>query len=186
MTKPQATLRRGITKTGWIAISVIALAIVIGSVVFALTNKSSTRPPGSLPNGDVPPKSSVAVIDNCTDVGQIEPSSIVLNCGSGGGTASTLTWSQWAAEGAVGRGTVNLLTCNPTCASGQDVAYQISLTLSEPVRAASGARYFTRITLSFIGVAPSGFARTAVYKDCYDTPPAPDLPRCPADERGAT
>jgi hypothetical protein len=186
VTRPQATLRKSISRTGWITISGIALAIVIGSVAFALSNKSSTQPPASLLHGNVQPQSSVAVIDNCDNVGKVEPSSIVLNCGSGGGTASRLAWSQWTTTKAVGRGTVNLLNCVPNCASGQDVAYQISLTLSEPVRAASGARYFTRITLSFLRTPSAGIARSAVYKDCFDTPPAPDLPKCPADEQGAT
>jgi len=186
VTKPRPAMPRVITKTGWIAISAAALAILIGSVAFALTNTSSTAPPGSLPNGDVPPQSSAAVVDDCYDAGKIEPGSITLNCGSGGATASRLTWSRWTADEAIGQGTVNVLNCNPTCASGPDVAYQAGVTLSEPVRAASGARLFTRVTLLFLGKAPAGLGRTAVYKDCFDLPPAPDLPRCPADEQGAT
>jgi hypothetical protein len=186
MTKPGANMLKSINKAGWTAISAVALAVVIASMVFALTTKTSTTPPSSLPNGDVQPQSSVAVIDNCLNVGRIEPASIVLYCGTGAGIANGLIWSQWTADKAVGRGTVNLVDCNPNCANGPDVAYQISLTLSEPVRAASGARYFTRVTVSFLSKAPAGVARTAVFKECFDTPPAPDLPKCPADEQGAT
>jgi hypothetical protein len=167
-----------------LSIAVLALVLIVGSIVFAVTHKGGTSPPSTLPQGDVPPQSSVSIIDDCASAGRVEPSSIMLLCGSGGATASSLSWSQWTSEHAVGLGVVNILSCVPNCANGTESAYRVSLTLSEPVRAQSGALYFTRITLSYLDKSPTG-ARNVVYKDCYDTPPAPFLPKCPADEQGA-
>lgn len=85
---------------------------------------------------------------------------------------------------AEGQGTVNEVSCVPNCADGKEVAYSANLTLSEPVTAKSGKEYFTRITVSYIGKGPNG-AITELYKDCFDTPPAPFVLACPADEQGA-
>jgi hypothetical protein len=167
------------------SVAAIALALIAGSVAFAVTHTESTSPPSTLPNGDAKPQSTVAIIDDCGNVGRIEPSSIMLLCGDGTATATSLSWTQWTSQQAIGKGQVNIVNCVPDCANGTDIAYHVTLRLSEPVRAHSGARYFTRIALSYLGKGPSG-ARTSVYKDCYDAPPAPYLPQCPADEQGAT
>jgi hypothetical protein len=180
-----AGIARSRRKIILVSIAVVALALIAGSITFAVRHTNGTSPPPTLPTGDVSPQSNVSVIDDCANAGRVEPSSIMLLCGSGGATASSLSWSQWTSDQAVGRGLVNILNCVPSCANGTESAYRASLILSEPVRASSGAEYFTRITVSFLDKGPSG-ARNAVYKDCYDSPPAPFLPKCPADEQGAT
>jgi hypothetical protein len=180
------TSRSRITGTAIrLSIAILALAVIGGSIAFAVTYTDNTSAPSTLPKGDVPPQSTVSVIDDCASSGRIEPSSITLLCGDGGATASSLSWSQWTSKQAIGRGVVNILSCVPNCVNGSESAYGVRLTLSEPVRARSGALYFTRITLSYLGSSPPTGPRSAVYKDCYDTPPAPFLPKCPANEQGA-
>ena len=84
---------------------------------------------------------------------------------------------------AAGQGTVNEVSCIPDCADGKDVAYRAKLLLSEPVKAANGKEYFTRIAVSFTSKGPNG-SSSQLFKDCFDTSPAPYIPPCPADERG--
>jgi hypothetical protein len=162
----------------WLSFGVIVLAVVVVSVVLAITHTSGSSEPAFTRPGDVTPQSNVAIIDNCANAGRVEPGTIQLTCGSGTTVAEGLSWSQWSSEMADGHGVIDEVSCVPSCAKGKDVAYKVALTLSEPVRAQSGARYFTRITVTYLGKSPPG-ARTMVYTDCYVSPPAPYLPKCP-------
>ena len=107
-----------------------------------------------------------------------------LTCGDGTVVANSVTWSQWGATTATGHGTVNEVSCVPDCADGKDVAYQVTVTLSRPVKAGNGKEYFVRITLTFTGDHPGG-SSTQIFKACADTPPAPYIPACPPGDQGA-
>jgi hypothetical protein len=166
------------SKAIWLSVGGTVLALVIVAIIFAITHKNgSSEPPFTRP-GDVTPQSKVAIIDNCANAGRVEPGTIQLTCGSGTTVAQGLSWSQWSQGAATGHGTINEVSCVPNCAKGKDVAYRVALTLSKPVRAHSGARYFTRITVTYLGKSPTG-TRTVGYTDCYVSPPAPYLPQCP-------
>jgi hypothetical protein len=167
-------------------IAAIVLAVALVSIlVFAIGHKNSTSPPVTQASGNVQPQSAVLVNDNCDNPGRIEPVSIQLTCGDGTAYANHLSWRQWSRETAIGTGTINVVNCVPDCANGQDVAYRMRLELSEPVRAGSGAYYFTRVNVLYLDRGPSG-AHMTVYKDCFDTPPAPFVPRCPPNCQGGT
>jgi hypothetical protein len=167
----------------WLATGAVVVVAVALSVTFAITHTNGTSAPTG-PSGNVQPQSGLQVIDDCANTGRIEPVSIILACGTGSTVAHRLRWTEWDSDTAVGTGSIDEVSCVPNCASGADITYHVRLTLSAPVRAGSGTRYFTLITVSYLGKGPSG-SRTTVYKDCYDTPPAPYLPRCPASEQGA-
>jgi hypothetical protein len=162
---------------------VVLLAVAAVAVIFGVSYHSSKSAPAAMPSGDAPPASSVLVDDDCANTGRYEPTTITFTCGDGTAAAQDLSWSRWGASEAVGHGTVNQVSCVPNCANGQDVSYRVQLTLSEPIKAASGTAYFTRITVTFLGSSPPGGSRTEMFKDCSDSPPAPYVPRCPADER---
>lgn len=164
-----------------LSISVTALVVVLLAVVFAIIHTNGSPEPSFGRPGDVAPQSNVAIIDNCANAGRVEPKTIQLTCGDGTAVAEALSWSQWSSETAIGHGIIDEVSCIPDCANGQNVSYKVALTLSKPVHAASGARYFTRIAVAYLGKSPTG-ARTAVYTDCYASPPAPYLPRCPASK----
>lgn len=168
----------------WLAVGALGLVAIALSITFAVNHTNGTSGPSDVSPGNVQPQSNVLIIDNCYEEGRFEPVTIQLACGDGTAVANNLTWSQWTSTMAAGRGTVNEVSCVPNCADGKDVAYSAKLTLSEPVMAKSGKEYFTRITVSYIGKGPNG-AGTELYKDCFDTPPAPFIPACPADEQGA-
>jgi hypothetical protein len=173
--------RRGWSRTRrvWVIVGAVAVALAIGAIAFAITNKSPTSPPAVLANGNVTPQSNVSVVANCSSAGIIEPATIDLLCGDGTAAATSLSWSQWGSQEALGQGTVNVVNCLPNCASGHDVAYRVTVTLSKPVRTASGTIDFTRIAVSYNGKGPSG-THNAVYQDCYFEPPAQYIPKCPA------
>lgn len=164
-------------KAIWLSCGVAVLAVIMAAAVFAITHKNGSSQPSSTRPGDVAPQSHVAIIDNCANAGRVEPGTIQLTCGSGTTVAQGLSWSQWSSEMAAGHGVINEVSCIPNCAKGKDIAYRVALTLSKPVRAQSGAHYFTRITVTYLGKSPSG-TRTVAYSDCYVSPPAPYLPKC--------
>jgi hypothetical protein len=165
----------------WLSAGVVTLAAVILAIVFAIVHTNGSPEPLFRRPGNVEPQSSVAIIDNCANAGRVEPRTIELACGDGTAVAEDLSWSQWSSGLAVGHGIVDEVNCVPDCANGQDVSYRAALTLTKPVRADSGARYFTRIVVAYLGKNPGG-TRTAVYADCYASPPAPYLPRCQASQ----
>jgi len=179
LTKSSSHGKRPGTRRVWVLVCAVAVALAIGAIVFAITNKSPTSPPGVLAHGNVTPQSNVAVVADCSSAGIIEPATIDLLCGNGTAAATSLQWSQWSSQQAVGQGTVNVVSCVPTCAKGPDVAYRVTITLSEPVRTASGSVDFTRIAVTYDGKGPSG-VHSAVYQDCFFTPPAQYIPKCPA------
>jgi hypothetical protein len=168
----------------WLAAGALGFVAVALAVIFAVRHTNGTSGPSDVVSGNAQPQSDVLIVDDCTDEGRFEPTTIQLTCGDGTAVAGNLTWSEWNSTIAVGQGTVNEVSCVPDCADGKDVVYSAKFTLSEPVRAESGKEYFTRVAISYIGKGPNG-ASTALYKDCFDTPPAPFIPACPADERGA-
>jgi len=188
MAETREGMRKWKIRIIWLSSGVIAAAAIALSVTFAATHTNGNSGPSDISPGNVQPKSNVLLSDECgfnNDEGLYEPATIILTCGDGSAVANSLTWSQWGSNTAIGQGTVNEMSCVPDCAEGKDAAYRANLELSEPVKAEDGHEYFTRIAISIVGNAPSGYS-SQLFKDCADSPVAPYIPRCPADEQGAT
>ena len=60
-----------------------------------------------------------------------EPAVIYFS-GDAGNVAYDLTWTTWNDQSAVGRGTRNELSCEPSCATGTSTPYPVTITLSDP------------------------------------------------------
>jgi hypothetical protein len=151
-------------------------------VVFSSLALSACTSGGPSTTGAAAPK--LPLVDwNCLMTGQVRPARIVLACGDGNAVAENLTWLKWNSKAAVGMGKLNQNDCAPDCAQGTFHLYPARFVLSETVPAA-GRPYFTRVTVTFADNNPAG-QRVEMVKDCYDTPPAPYVPRCPADLQGA-
>jgi hypothetical protein len=166
--------------------ALITLAVVL-SVLFAIKHTNGTSGPSDIAPGNARPQSNVLLSDDCgstNDEGLFEPPTIQLTCGDGTIVAGHLTWSQWGATTAIGQGSINEVSCVPDCADGKDIVYKAKLTLSEPTKAGSGRMYFTEIQVSFIGRGPNGGSQQ--FTDCFAAPPAPYIPPCPANKRGAS
>jgi hypothetical protein len=183
--KAQTTLTRRMLWLGGGALITFAVTL---SVLFAAKHTNGTSGPSDISPGNASPQSNVLLSDDCgftNDEGLFEPSTIQLTCGDGEIVAGRLTWSQWGATTAMGQGSINEVSCVPDCADGKDVVYKAKLTLSEPMKAGSGRMYFTKIQVSFIDRGPNGDS-SQQFTDCFVTPPAPYIPPCPANERGAS
>jgi len=61
----------------------------------------------------------------------LKPSEIAFS-GDGGNVVGGITWSEWTATEAIGRGTSDEDNCKPDCASGQNVNVETTITLSQP------------------------------------------------------
>jgi hypothetical protein len=59
-----------------------------------------------------------------------------------------LRWSGWGNPSATGRGAVDTLVCDPTCATGRLEQSTAVIVLSKP-RRCGGARFYTRSTLTY-------------------------------------
>ena len=174
-------------KAIWLGGGMVVVVAIALSIIFAATHTNGSSGPDTVAPGNIQPQSDVLVSDDCgfnNDEGVFEPAKIQLTCGDGTVVAGNLTWSLWGSTMAEGKGSLNEVSCVPDCADGKDVAYKAQLTLSEPVKAGTGKEYFTRIAVSFIGNGPNG-SSSQLFKDCSDAPPAPYVPPCPADEKGA-
>ncbi len=120
---------------------------------------------------------------NCTSAGLAKPTQIILACGDGNAVAEQLHWTKWTGTKAVGAGSLRQNDCTPDCADGTFHNYPARFTLSETTPVGH-VRYFARVAISFTGKTPLG-RRTESVKDCWDNPPSPGQPKCPADLQGA-
>lgn len=67
------------------------------------------------------------------------------------GAVKGLIWLRWGADGAVGRGKLHMLSCNPNCAVGPTKVAPATVTLSS-VRTCDGRRYFD---VASVHIAPA-------------------------------
>ena len=119
----------------------------------------------------------------CLSMGRAKPAQILLACGDGNAVAEHLSWIDWGSTSATAMGVLVQNDCIPSCAGGTLHNYPARFVLSELVLA-DGRHYFTRVTIRFKGNGP-GARRTESVKDCFDSPPAAYIPRCPSNLRGA-
>jgi len=79
---------------------------------------------------DPAPDPTKTYIVNCLGDLDFKPEEIVLACADAGVSFSDITWTRWNMNRAVGRGTLNVNTCEPTCAAGNVETYPVRLRLS--------------------------------------------------------
>ena len=95
------------------------------------------------------------MVDNCWNLGRIEPTAIQLYCADGAARLSGLVWSQWGNQTATGNGTLNERDCHPSCAEGRDYSYSVLVVLSKPTNTPQGS-YFTAASVTKREEGPSG------------------------------
>lgn len=120
---------------------------------------------------------------DCLSKGGAKPAQILLACGDGNAIAEHLSWIDWDSTGATATGVLTQNDCVPNCASGTFHNYPARFVLSELVLT-DGRDYFTRVTIRFKSNGP-GDRRTESVKDCFDSPPAAYIPRCPSNLQSA-
>jgi hypothetical protein len=69
---------------------------------------------------------------------------------------SDVTWDEWGADGAEGRGELRVIECVPNCAQGSPKTVTATIRLSAP-RACPDGRYFDRAVVAIDGRDPTSF-----------------------------
>jgi hypothetical protein len=63
---------------------------------------------------------------------RFKPRQIELACADGTEALRSLKWSRWNRAQASGKGTDDVVSCNPDCAAGHESAYPVNVTLGRP------------------------------------------------------
>jgi hypothetical protein len=129
----------------------------------ALTQPGRGTPPVPLPAKRALPAAvraalasgQVAVVD-VTGRASVRPSSLEI---AQDATLRGVRWSRWDRDGAVGRGTLRTLVCNPTCAQGAIAAHPATIELSAPAACSSGS-WFSHSRVEVDGApVPASYVR---------------------------
>jgi hypothetical protein len=86
----------------------------------------------------------IAVVDLSNRAG-VEPATMDVNREQ---TLDGLRWSGWGNASATGRGKVDTLVCDPTCATGRREQSTAVIVLSKP-RRCGGRRFYTRSSMTY-------------------------------------
>ncbi len=97
---------------------------------------------------------STIKITDCTSASS-RPKTLTLTCADANTVLSGLRWSSFGGVSALATGTLETNTCTPNCASGKFVRYPVAVKASSPRSCKAGVRVYNKITLRFIGRAPS-------------------------------
>jgi hypothetical protein len=105
----------------------------------------------------------IAVVDLSNRAG-IEPATMDVNREQ---TLDAVRWSGWGNPSATGRGRVDTLVCDPTCATGRRERSTAVIVLSKP-RRCGGRRFYTRSSMTY---EEPGTNRTRAPDTYLRTPP---------------
>jgi hypothetical protein len=105
----------------------------------------------------------IAVVDLADRAG-IEPAKMDVNAEQ---TLEGLRWSGWGGDSTTGRGKVDTLVCDPTCATGRREESSAVIVLSKP-RRCTGGRFYTHSTMTYV---EPGTERTRAPDTYLRTPP---------------
>lgn len=93
-------------------------------------------------------------ITNCVRASS-RPRALTLTCGDGNTVLTELRWSSFGGASARARGTLEMNTCSPNCARGNVVSYPVAVRANAPRTCKAGLRVYNKLTLQFIGRAPT-------------------------------
>ncbi|HEX3434584.1 MAG TPA: hypothetical protein VHT25_11035 [Solirubrobacteraceae bacterium] len=88
-------------------------------------------------------------LTNCNKAAS-SPKLLTLTCGDGNEVLKGMTWSEFGAPTASGRGTFVTNTCEPNCAQGKDVSYPVRVK-AEGKKKCKGATVYAKLSLSYPG-----------------------------------
>jgi hypothetical protein len=82
----------------------------------------------------------------------IRPTTIYFGCASGDISVANIKWQSWNTSSAIGTGTLNVNSCQPDCASGQEQTYAATVNVSDP-GTVNGESVFQQVE-----AGPTGFS----------------------------
>jgi len=108
------------------------------------------------------PRGAVVVVDVTGDDLFDEPPEIEF---AKDGTLSDLRWTGWGSNVAVGRGTVRLLECTPSCSRGLRRKSVATIRLTR-LQSCAGRRFYDAAEVTFGAGAQRSFARAFIGAPC--------------------
>ncbi|OIJ94608.1 hypothetical protein [Streptomyces colonosanans] len=105
------------------------------------------------------------VLVDCLWHPQEHPADFMIACGDGNSRLSSLHWSHWDSNSAVGKGFNVVNDCNPYCAVGKFHSYPVVVRLDhpQPWKKHPQLQHYTRMSLVYTNGKPDGFARVVTY-----------------------
>jgi hypothetical protein len=88
-------------------------------------------------------------ITNCNKAVS-RPKLLTLTCGDGNEVLKGMTWSNFGAPTASGKGAFVTNDCEPNCASGKDVSYAVSVK-AQGSKKCKGATVYAKLSLTYTG-----------------------------------
>jgi hypothetical protein len=143
-----------------ITAGVAALAGAATAAAIVLAVPASAKP--AAPAAHAAPATSVPVLVQCNGKGAVGPTSIDPPfCMPSSQFISGLKWTSWKSN-AFGSGTLEVNSCNPSCAAGKYNKFPILVVLwgAKAWPHHSGSQYFSQLTWILTGKRPHG-AKTA-------------------------
>lgn len=92
-------------------------------------------------------------ITNCNKAAS-SPRLLTLTCADANTALKSMVWSSFGGPSAQGKGTFVMNTCEPNCAAGKDVSYQVKVKATGALKCKHGLRVYGRLALQFTGRAP--------------------------------
>ncbi len=96
----------------------------------------------------------------CTGKPTTKPSAYILSCADAGAGWDAMSWSQWNATSAIGRGVLRQNNCTPNCASGTFISYRATVTLSHVIDTKKYGDLFSKAVFHY---TEGGKARTETF-----------------------
>ena len=105
------------------------------------------------------------VLVDCLWHPQEQPADFMLACGDGNSSLSSLHWSRWDRNSAVGKGLNVVNDCMPYCAVGKFHSYPVTVRLDhpEPWKKHPQQQHYTRMSLVYTNGRPDGSPRAVTY-----------------------
>jgi hypothetical protein len=88
-------------------------------------------------------------ITNCNKAAS-SPKLLTLTCGDGNEVLKGMTWSNFGAPTASGKGTFVTNDCEPNCAGGKDLSYPVSVK-AQGSKKCKGATVYAKLSLTYTG-----------------------------------
>jgi hypothetical protein len=88
-------------------------------------------------------------ITNCNKAAS-RPKLLTLTCGDGNEVLKGMTWSNFGAPTASGKGMFVTNDCEPNCAAGKDVSYPVSVK-AQGSKKCKGATVYAKLSLTYTG-----------------------------------
>jgi hypothetical protein len=83
-----------------------------------------------------------------------KPRQIIVTCADANTVLRGIAWTSYGEKTAAGKGTANVNTCDPNCASATFRPYPASVALSAPKDCTKSTAQFTHLVMTYTGARP--------------------------------